>query len=209
MPISLAVALLNMQIGEVIFGGVGSGLYGMIILAVLTVFIAGLMVGRTPEYLGKKIQHREITLVVLASLIPAATMLAPTALALIPGISVVGNGGPHGFTEILYAFTSVSSNNGSSMGGLNVQTDVYNSLTAVVMLIGRFGTMVVILALAGSLVTKPRNATPALGSIDTTTPLFGGLLAATAIIVTALTFVPADALGPIAEHLLLRGGASF
>jgi len=203
MPISLAVALLNMQIGEVIFGGVGSGLYGMIILAVLTVFIAGLMVGRTPEYLGKKIQQREITLVVLASLIPAATMLIPTALALIPGISVVGNAGPHGFTEILYAFTSVSANNGSSMGGLNVQTNVYNLVTAVVMLIGRFGTMIVVLALAGGLVTKPRNVTPALGSIDTTTPLFGGLLAATAIIVTALTFLPADALGPIAEHLLL------
>jgi len=209
MPISLTIALLNMQIGEVIFGGVGSGLYGMIILAVLTVFIAGLMVGRTPEYVGKKIQQREITLVVLASLIPAATMLIPTAFALIPGISASGNAGPRGFTEILYAFTSVSSNNGSSMGGLNVQTNVYNALTAVVMLIGRFGTLAVSLALAGGLVTKPRNAAVSLGSIDTTTPLFGALLAATAIIVTALTFVPADALGPIAEHLLLRIGATF
>jgi K+-transporting ATPase ATPase A chain len=136
-------------------------------------------------------------------------MLIPSAFALSPGLSALGNAGPRGFTEILYAFTSVSANNGSAMGGLNVQTDFYNALTAVVMLIGRFGTLAVSLALAGGLVTKPRNAALALGSIDTTTPLFGGLLAATAIIVTALTFVPADALGPIAEHLLLRNGASF
>jgi len=209
MPMSQLIALLNMQIGEVIFGGVGSGLYGMIILAILTVFIAGLMVGRTPEYLGKKIGEREITLVVIASLLPAATMLIPTALALIPGLSATGNGGPHGFSEILYAFTSVSANNGSAMGGLNVQTNVYNALTALVMLLGRFGTMVVILALAGELVSKARNTAPASGTIDTTTPLFGGLLAATAVVVTALTFVPADALGPIAEHLLLRTGAMF
>ncbi|MGB8267107.1 MAG: potassium-transporting ATPase subunit KdpA [Candidatus Velthaea sp.] len=209
MPLSGLIALLNMQIGEVIFGGVGSGLYGMILLAILTVFIAGLMVGRTPEYLGKKIEQREITLVVIAALIPAATMLVPTALALAPGLSATGNAGPHGFTEILYAFTSVSANNGSSMGGLNVQTDFYDILTGAVMLLGRFGTMIVILALAGGLVAKVRNTTASSGTIDTTTPLFGGLLAATALIVTALTFVPADALGPIAEQLLLRTGATF
>jgi K+-transporting ATPase ATPase A chain len=209
MPPTTLVALVNMQVGEVIFGGVGSGLYGIVILAILTVFIAGLMVGRTPEYLGKKIERREITLVVVASLIPAATMLVPAALALAPGLSAVGNAGPHGFSEILYAFTSVSANNGSSMGGLSIQTDFYHALTAVVMLCGRFGTMIVILALAGGLVTKVRNVEVSRGQLSTTTPLFGVLLAATALVVTALTFVPADALGPIAEHLLLRAGQSF
>ena len=209
MPLTTLVALINMQVGEVIFGGVGSGLYGIVILAILTVFIAGLMVGRTPEYLGKKIERREITLVVVASLIPAVTMLVPAALALAPGISAVGNTGPHGFSEILYAFTSVAANNGSSMGGLSSQTDFYNALTAVVMLCGRFGTMVVILALAGGLLVKVRNTEPTRGQLSTTTPLFGVLLTATVLVVTALTFVPADALGPIAEQLLLRAGKSF
>jgi K+-transporting ATPase ATPase A chain len=209
MPLATLVTLVNMQIGEVVFGGVGSGLYGMIILAILAVFIAGLMVGRTPEYLGKKIERREITLVVLASLIPALTTLMPTAIALLPGLSTVGNSGPHGFSEILYAFTSVSANNGSSMGGLGVQTDFYNALTAVVMLLGRFGTMVVILALVGGLVRKTRNMERTRGQLSTTTPLFGALLTATALVVTALTFVPADALGPIAEQLVLQTGRSF
>jgi K+-transporting ATPase ATPase A chain len=209
MPLATFVALVNMQIGEVVFGGVGSGLYGMIILAILTVFIAGLMVGRTPEYLGKKVERREITLVVIASVIPAVTMLVPTAIALLPGLSSVGNSGPHGFSEILYAFTSVSANNGSSMGGLQIQTDFYNMMTAVVMLFGRFGTMVVILALAGGFVGKARNMGRTRGQFSTTTPLFGILLTATALVVTALTFIPADALGPIAEQLLLQSGKSF
>jgi K+-transporting ATPase ATPase A chain len=209
MPLTIFIALVNMQIGEVVFGGVGSGLYGMIILAILTVFIAGLMVGRTPEFLGKKIERREITLVVIASLIPAVTMLVPTAIALLPGLSSVGNAGPRGFSEILYAFTSVSANNGSSLGGLGVQTDFYNASTALVMLCGRFGTMVVILALAGGLIGKTRNAEHTSGQLSTTTPVFGALLTATALVVTALTFVPADALGPVAEALLLRSGKSF
>jgi potassium-transporting ATPase potassium-binding subunit len=167
------------------------------------------MVGRTPEYLGKKIERREITLVVIASLIPALTMLVPGAFALAPGLSTVGNAGPHGFSEILYAFTSVSANNGSSMGGLTVQTDFYNALTAAVMLLGRFTTMIVILALAGGLVVKVRNTERTLGQLSTVTPLFGVLLTATALVVTALTFVPADALGPIAEALSMHAGKTF
>jgi K+-transporting ATPase ATPase A chain len=209
MPLSVLVALLNMQIGEVIFGGVGSGLYGMILLAILTVFIAGLMVGRTPEYLGKKIERREITLVILAALLPAVTILIPAAIALIPGASAVGNAGPRAFGEVLYAFTSVAANNGSALGGLTIQTDFYNAATAIVMLLGRFGTMIIALALAGGFVAKARNTATTSGQFSTTTPLFGMLLAATALVVTALTFVPADALGPVVEGLLLRAGASF
>jgi potassium-transporting ATPase potassium-binding subunit len=209
MPLSVLVALLNMQIGEIIFGGTGSGLYGMILLVMLTVFIAGLMVGRTPEYLGKKIGQREITLVMIATLIPPLAILVPAALALVPGLSAVGNAGPRALTEVLYAFTSVQANNGSALGGLNVQTDFYNATTAVVMLIGRFGTLVVVLALAGGLVRQPRNIGTNRGAISTSTPFFALLLAATALVVTALTFLPADGLGPIAEALLLHRNASF
>jgi len=203
MPVSTLAALVNMQIGEVIYGGVGSGLYGMILLAVLTVFIAGLMVGRTPEYLGKKIDRREILLVMFASLVPALSILVPAALALIPGLSA-GDTGPHGFAEILYAFTSVSANNGSAMGGLNIQTTFYNIATAIVMLIGRFGTLGLALALAAGLARKPRNDQTD-GTFSTATPLFGALLGGTALIVAALTFLPADALGPVAEALMLHG----
>lgn len=203
MPLSILVALVNMQIGEVIFGGVGSGLYGMILLAVLTVFIAGLMVGRTPEYLGKKIGRREVLLVVGASLVPAISILIPAAIAVMPGLSA-GSEAPHGFAEIVYAFTSVSANNGSAMGALNIQTNFYNLATAIVMLVGRFGTLVLALALAGGLVLKPRNDQTK-GTFSTATPVFGALLGATAIVVTALTFLPADALGPAAEALLLQG----
>ena len=209
MPLSVLVALVDMQVGEIIFGGAGSGLYGMLVLVLLTVFIAGLMVGRTPEYLGKKIERREITLVMIAALIPAIVTLVPTALALIPGLSSTGNGGPRGFSEILYAFTSTAANNGSALGGLNIQTDGYNWLTAVVMLAGRFGTLAVVLALAAGLARKPRNAAETAGTFRTTSPMFGALLVATAVVVTALTFIPADALGPLAEHLLLHTGHLF
>jgi potassium-transporting ATPase potassium-binding subunit len=209
MPLSVLVAMLNMQIGEVIFGGVGSGLYGMLILVPLTVFIAGLMVGRTPEYLGKKIEQREITLVMIAALVPALVMLVPAALALIPGVSNTGNGGPRGFSEILYAFTSVAANNGSVLAGLTIQTDAYNWLTAAVMLAGRFATLAVALALAGTLARKTRNLQITSGTFRTTSPMFALLLLGTAIVVTALTFIPADALGPVAEHLLLHAGHSF
>jgi K+-transporting ATPase ATPase A chain len=208
MPMSVLVALINMQIGEVVFGGVGSGLYGIILLTILAVFIAGLMVGRTPEYLGKKIERREMLLVVLASLVPALTILVPASIALLPGLSAAGNAGPRGFSEILYAFTSVSANNGSALAGLGVQTDFYNAATAIVMLVGRFATLILVLAIAGGLARKPTN-TVTRGTLSTATPLFGMLLAATALIVTALTFVPADALGPAAEALLLRQGQTF
>jgi K+-transporting ATPase ATPase A chain len=208
MPLSVLVAMLNMQIGEIIFGGTGSGLYGMILLVMLTIFIAGLMIGRTPEYLGKKIGRREITLVVIATLIGPLATLVPSAIALAPGLSAVGNGGPRALAEVLYAFTSVQANNGSALGGLNIQTDFYNALTAVVMLIGRFGTLIVILAIAGGLVRQPRNERPT-GALSPATIFFGVLLAATALVVTALTFLPADALGPVAEALILRRHGSF
>jgi K+-transporting ATPase ATPase A chain len=208
MPLSTLVALVNMQLGEVIFGGVGSGLYGMILLVILTVFVAGLMIGRTPEYLGKKIERREMTLVVLAALVPTVSILIPAAIALAPGFSSPGNGGPHGFAEVLYAFTSVAANNGSVMGALAIQNDFYNWSTALVMLIGRFGTLVLVLAVAGGLARKPRNLKTR-GALNTASPLFGVLLAATALIVTALTFVPADALAPVAEALLQQRGATF
>jgi K+-transporting ATPase ATPase A chain len=208
MPLSVLVAMLNMQLGEIIFGGAGSGLYGMILLVMLTIFIAGLMIGRTPEYLGKKIGQREITLVVIATLIAPLATLIPSAIALAPGLSAVGNAGPRALAEVLYAFTSVQANNGSALGGLNIQTDFYNALTAVVMLVGRFGTLIVILANAGGLVRQPRNERSR-GSLSPATPFFGMLLAATALVVTALTFLPADALGPLAEALILRHLGSF
>jgi K+-transporting ATPase ATPase A chain len=208
MPLSVLVALLNMQIGEIVFGGVGSGLYGMILLVMLTIFIAGLMIGRTPEYLGKKIGQREITLVVIATLIAPLATLVPSAIALGHGLSAVGNGGPCALAEVLYAFTSVQANNGSVLGGLNIQTDFYNVATAVVMLIGRFGTLIVVLAIAGSLARQPRNDRPS-GALSPATVFFGVLLAATALVVTALTFLPADALGPVAEALILRRHGSF
>jgi potassium-transporting ATPase potassium-binding subunit len=204
MPLSTLMVLLNMQLGEVIFGGVGSGLYGMLLHVLLTVFIAGLMIGRAPEYLGKKIERREIMLVVIAALVPAAATLIPTAIALLPGLSATGNENPHGFTEILYLFTALVANNGSTMSGLNIQTTFYEALSPLVMLLGRFGMVVIILALAGGLVRKVRSPHPTRGALSTTTPLFGVLLAATAIIVTALTYFPADALGPIAEQLSLH-----
>ena len=208
MPLSVLVAMLNMQLGEIIFGGAGSGLYGMILLVILTIFIASLMVGRTPEYLGKKIGRREITLVVIATLIAPLAILIPSALALAPGLSAVGNAGPRALAEVLYAFTSVQANNGSVLGGLNIQTGFFNVLTALVMLVGRFGTLTVILAIAGGLVRQPRNDQSS-GSLNPATPFFGLLLAATALVVTALTFLPADALGPVAEALILHRHGSF
>jgi K+-transporting ATPase ATPase A chain len=180
----------------------------MVLLVMLTIFIAGLMVGRTPEYLGKKIGRREITLVVIATLIAPLAILIPSAIALAPGLSAVGNAGPRALAEVLYAFTSVQANNGSVLGGLNIQTGFYNVLTALVMLVGRFGTLTVILAIAGGLVRQPRNDQSS-GSLNPATPFFGLLLAATALVVTALTFLPADALGPVAEALILHRHGSF
>lgn len=210
LPLAGGVALFNMQLGEVIFGGVGSGLYGMLIFAILAVFIAGLMVGRTPEYLGKKITSFEIKMAVLYVLIGTASILVFTAWASVAdyGTNSILNPGPHGFSEILYAYSSGTGNNGSAFAGLNANTLFYNVTVGLAMLIGRFLTIVPVLAIAGSLARKPRVPS-GLGTMPTHTPLFVGLLIGTVLIVGALNFFPALALGPIVEHLLLSAGRMF
>ena len=209
-PLTGMVMLVNMMLGEVVFGGVGAGLYGMLVFAILTVFIAGLMVGRTPEYLGKKIEAREITWAVVAVLVPAVAILGGTAIGCMTkaGVSSIANQGPHGFSEILYAFTSVAANNGSAFAGLNANTDFYNYLTALGMLIGRFAVIVPALAIAGSLAAK-KTAPPSAGTFPTDSGTFTVLLMAVVLIVGALTFFPALSLGPIVEHLLAQAGRTF
>lgn len=193
-----------MQTGEVIFGGVGSGFYGMILYVLLAVFIAGLMVGRAPEYLGKKIGVAEMKWVAVAILISPAITILGTTLALFSevGREAILNPGPHGFSEVLYAFTSAANNNGSAFAGLNANSVFYNLLLGITMLVGRFGVMLPVLAIAGSLAIKKRQA-ESLATLSTTSPLFIFLLFLTVIMIGALTFVPALALGPIAEHLQL------
>jgi K+-transporting ATPase ATPase A chain len=203
------IPLVNMQLGEIVFGGVGSGLYSMIVFIVLTVFIAGLMVGRTPEYLGKKIERREVQFAILAVLVTPVLCLIPTALAAsIPaGLATLNNSGPHGFSEILYAYTSGNANNGSAFAGLSPNL-FYNITMGINMLFGRFIEAVPTLALAGALVGKtavPEGA----GTFTTHSPIFVVLLLGVIIIVGALTFLPADALGPIVEHLLILHGKTF
>ncbi len=207
-PLGGLVPLVMMQFGEVIFGGVGSGLYGMLVFAIVAVFIAGLMVGRTPEYLGKKIEAYEMKMASLIILIMPLTVLALTALAVVTkdGTSSISsaNPGPHGFSEILYAYASQGNNNGSAFAGLNANTPFYNLTGALAMFFGRFFLAVPTLALAGSLGRKkivPASA----GTMPTHTPLFVVLLISVVIIVAALTFIPADALGPIVEHLIMVG----
>ncbi len=192
-----------MQLGEVIFGGVGSGLYGMLTFAIITVFIAGLMVGRTPEYLGKKIESFEMKMAALVILIPAAVVLIGTAVAVVTkaGVAGIANPGPHGFSEVLYAFSSAANNNGSAFAGLNANSVFYNVVLGFAMLIGRFWVLIPVLAIAGSLVKKKR--VPAgLGTLPTHTPLFVMLLIGVVLIVGALTFFPSLALGPIAEQMM-------
>jgi K+-transporting ATPase ATPase A chain len=193
-----------MQLGEVIFGGVGSGLYGMLMYAIVAVFIAGLMVGRTPEYLGKKIEAREMKMASLVILLPSATVLLGTALACVlpAGTEALGNPGAHGFSEILYAFSSGANNNGSAFGGLTVNGPFYASAMTLSMLIGRYWVMIPVLAIAGSLARK-RAVPPSVGTLPTHTPIFFGLLVATVVLIGALTFMPALALGPLVEHLLM------
>jgi potassium-transporting ATPase potassium-binding subunit len=203
------IPLVNMQLGEIVFGGVGSGLYSMIVFIVLTVFIAGLMVGRTPEYLGKKIERREVQFAILAVLVTPVLCLIPTALAAsIPaGLATLNNSGPHGFSEILYAYTSGNANNGSAFAGLSPNL-FYNITMGINMLFGRFIEAIPTLALAGALVGKtavPEGA----GTFTTHSPIFVVLLLGVIIIVGALTFLPADALGPIVEHLLILQGKTF
>jgi K+-transporting ATPase ATPase A chain len=202
MPLGGLSAMWMMMLGEVSFGGVGSGLYGMLAFVIIAVFVAGLMVGRTPEYLGKKVEPFEMKMATLVVLIPAALVLAGTALAtLLPtGKGAASNPGPHGFSEILYAFTSASNNNGSAFAGLGANNTLYNSALGACMFFGRFFVMVPILAIAGSMAVK-RKTPPSAGTLPTHTPVFIGMLTATVVIVGALTYVPALALGPIAEHL--------
>lgn len=209
-PLGGLVPLLQMMLGEVVFGGVGAGLYGMLMFVILTVFIVGLMVGRTPEYLGKKIEARETRMATLAVLIPAATILAGAALAAATpaGTSSIANPGPHGLSEILYAFASGTGNNGSAFAGLNANTVFYNLAIGLAMLIGRFGVILPVLAIAGSMAAK-KAAPPGPGTFETTGPLFAGLLAGTVLIVAALTFFPALALGPIVEQLLMFAGKIY
>ena len=207
-PLGGLVAMVDMQLGEVAFGGVGSGLFGMLAFVILTVLVAGLMVGRTPEYLGKRIERREITLVILALLAFPAAILIPAAVACLApaGLATLGNAGPHGFSEILYAFTSVTASNGSAFAGLGGNT-FYDIALGIAMLAGRYAVIVPTLALAGALAAKPRNEATR-GSLEAT-PLFVSLLVANVVIVGALTFLPADALGPIVEHELLAQGRTF
>ncbi len=209
-PIGGLVPLANIMLGELIYGGVGSGLYGMIMMAVLTVFIAGLMVGRTPEYLGKKIQSREVRMVMLYVLIfPAVILTGTAASVLLPaGLKGLNNAGPHGLSEILYAFSSTVGNNGSAFAGLTGTTYYYNTLLGLAMLLGRFAMMVPMLALGGFL--AERKTVPASpGTFPVTTPLFVVLLIGVIVIVGALTFFPVLALGPVVEHLAMLAGRVF
>jgi len=209
-PVGGLVPLANIQLGEIIFGGVGSGLYGMLIFAILAVFIAGLMVGRTPEYLGKKIQAREVKLAMLAVLILALGILGFTALASVTRVATeeITNPGPHGLSQMLYAFSSGNGNNGSAFASLGVNTIFYNLTIGISMLFGRFFVIIPVLAIAGSLAAKKRTEATA-GTFPTHTPLFVGLLAGVIVIVGALTFFPAYSLGPVVEHLRMRDGLTF
>lgn len=209
-PLSGGVAMVNMMLGEIIFGGVGAGLYGMLLFVILTVFIAGLMVGRTPEYMGKKIEAKEMTMVIVAVLAPCAAILIGTGIAAVNAgaLSSLSAKGPHGFSEILYAFTSAAANNGSAFAGLNANTVFYNLMLAIAMLIGRFAIIVPIFAVAGSLARK-KYSPPSSGTFETDTAIFAILLVGVILIVGALTFVPALSLGPVVEHLLMLKGHSF
>ena len=204
------IPLINMELGEIVVGGVGAGLYGMLLFVIVTVFVAGLMVGRTPEYVGKKIEAREVKMAMLAILILPLMMLGWTAIAVVyePAVASMGNAGPHGFSEVLYAFTSQTANNGSAFGGLTGNTPFYNLAGAVAMFVGRFWMIVPAMAIAGSLAAKKTVAVSS-GTFPTTGGLFVGLLIGVILIVGGLTFFPALALGPIAEHLAMLAGGSF
>jgi potassium-transporting ATPase potassium-binding subunit len=203
-PLGGAIPLVLMQLGEVVFGGVGAGLYGMLVVAIMAVFIAGLMIGRTPEYLGKKIEAHEMKMVSIAILVTPLLVLCGTAAAVLAEAGRAGilNPGPHGFSEVLYALSSAANNNGSAFAGLSANTPFYNVLLAAVMWFGRFGVIVPVLAIAGSLAAKKRIAVTA-GTLPTHGPLFVVLLIGTVLLVGLLNYVPALALGPVVEHLML------
>ena len=204
-PMGGLAPMLQMQLGEVVFGGVGAGLYGMLLFAILAVFVSGLMIGRTPEYLGKKIEPYEMKMVVLGLLAAPLTVLIGTAISVMTeaGQAGVFNPSAHGFSEILYAFSSAANNNGSAFAGLGANTPFYNVILGIAMLVGRFGVILPVLALAGSLAKKPRLPVNN-GTLPTTTPLFVGLLIGTVLLVGALTFIPALALGPIIEQIWMH-----
>src|SRR5215468_8588939 len=209
-PIGGLVPIVNMQLGEVIFGGVGSGLYGMLLFAIIALFIAGLMVGRTPEYLGKKLEAREVKMAMLAMLaVPMATLLFTALATVLPaGLAGPENAGPHGFSEILYAFVSQSNNNGSAFAGLTGNTPFYNLTGAVAMMIGRFAIAIPVLAIAGSLAAKKLVPASA-GTFPTDNGLFVALLIGIIIITGGLIYFPADALGPFVEHLQMQAGSLY
>jgi potassium-transporting ATPase potassium-binding subunit len=210
LPLAGMVPMVNIMLGEIIFGGVGSGLYGMLLFAIVAVFVAGLMVGRTPEYLGKKIEAKEVKMAILAILILPLSMLGFTAIAVVvtPGLAGMANSGPHGFSEALYAYVSATGNNGSAFAGLSANSPFYNTTLGLAMWIGRFFFIVPMLAIAGSLASKkivPASA----GTFPTDGGLFVGLLIGVILIIGGLTFFPALALGPIVEHLAMYGGTLF
>jgi K+-transporting ATPase ATPase A chain len=210
-PLGGLVPLANIQLSEVVFGGVGAGMYGVLVYVILSVFIAGLMVGRTPEYLGKKIQAFEVQMAMLTVLIFSLLILTFTAISSVSpsfGTSSVFNAGPHGLSEMLYAYSSAAANNGSAFGGISVNTPWYNITLGLTMLFGRFFMIVPPLAIAGSLARK-KQIPPSLGTFPVTTPLFSGLLVGVIVIVGALTFFPALSLGPVVEHLLMQDGRTF
>jgi K+-transporting ATPase ATPase A chain len=210
LPIGGAVPLVNMQLGEVIFGGVGSGLYGILAFAIVAMFVAGLMVGRTPEYLGKKLEAKEVKMTILALLSLPLSILGWTALAAVlpSGLAGIANGGPHGFSEILYAYTEGTANNGSAFGGLSANTMFYNLTIAAAMLIGRFIFVIPLLAVAGSLAQKKLLA-PSAGTFPTNRPLFVGLLMGVILIMGGLTYFPAVSLGPAVEQVAMNQGKLF
>jgi potassium-transporting ATPase potassium-binding subunit len=209
-PLGGMVPLVNIMLSEVIFGGVGAGMYGILIYVVLAVFIAGLMVGRTPEYLGKKIESYDVKMAMLVALVFPLVILTLTGISVVKdfGTSGILNSGPHGLSEVLYAFTSGAGNNGSAFGGLTVNTPWYDTALGITMLVGRFLMIIPMLAIAGNLAQK-KYVPPSLGTFPVTTPLFTVLLIGVILILGALTFFPALSLGPILEHLLMHAGKTF
>jgi K+-transporting ATPase ATPase A chain len=204
------IPLINIQLGEIIVGGVGAGLYGILLFVIISIFVAGLMVGRTPEYVGKKIEAKEVKMAMLAILVLPLMYLGWTAVAmLVPSaVAAMGNPGPHGFTEVLYAYVSQDGNNGSAFAGLSANTPFYNLSGAAAMLVGRFWMIIPTMTIAGSLAAK-KSIPPSAGTFPTTGGLFIGLLVGVIVIVGGLTFFPALALGPIVEQLAINAGTSF
>ena len=209
-PLGGMVPMINIMLGEIIFGGVGSGLYGMLLFVIVAMFVAGLMVGRTPEYLGKKLEAKEVKMAMLGILILPLSMLGFTALAVViqPGLTALSNAGPHGFSEALYAYVSATGNNGSAFAGLSANTPFWNSTLGLAMFIGRFLMIIPMLAIAGSLAAKKIVPVSA-GTFPTDGGLFVGLVIGVILITGGLTFLPAIALGPVVEHLSMLAGTTY